>query len=126
LLDSISYRFNKSISEIVLFLNPERKDIVFDKNKARDEYYNLLDKDYNATNSKAKGKNNLKSKALGLLMRKKEKQKTNVEVKDDLEKKGRFFFFISDKVTALLEAKTSEFVRKKLDTYNKLRRKLKL
>jgi hypothetical protein len=51
--------------------------------------------------------------------------KDNVEIKDDLEKRGFKFFFISEKLNTLLENKITQQLRRKLSLYNKIVRKLK-
>lgn len=53
-----------------------------------------------------------------------ENRKTNTEIKNDLEKQGRFFLFISDKLKAQLESRIAQQLRKKLTLYNKIIRKL--
>jgi hypothetical protein len=50
----------------------------------------------------------------------------NNEIKDDLEQRGRKFFFISDKTLNVLENKIARLLRTKLRLYNQVRRKLKL
>jgi hypothetical protein len=55
-----------------------------------------------------------------------ENKKNNIEIKNDLEDQGRKFFFISDKLTALLESKIASELRRKLALYNKIKRSLKL
>ena len=50
--------------------------------------------------------------------------KTNTQINRDLEKQGRKFFFISNKLQALLESKIAAQLRKKLALYNKVVRKL--
>lgn len=54
-----------------------------------------------------------------------ENKKDNVEIKDDLEKAGRKFFFISDKLQAQLESRIAAALKKKLSLYNKIRAKLR-
>jgi len=49
---------------------------------------------------------------------------TNSDIKKSLEEKGRKFFFISNKLQALLESKIAAQLRKKLALYNKVVRKL--
>jgi hypothetical protein len=50
--------------------------------------------------------------------------KDNLEIKKDLEKLGRNFFFISDKLKAQLEARIAAALRRKLSIYRSLRSKL--
>jgi hypothetical protein len=52
-----------------------------------------------------------------------QENKTNIQVKDDLEKRKRKFFFISEKLNTLLTNKISQALRKKLSTYRRLLRK---
>lgn len=52
--------------------------------------------------------------------------KDNVQIKNDLESKGRKFFFISEKLNAQLENRITQALRRKLAQYNRLRRKLSL
>lgn len=51
--------------------------------------------------------------------------KTNVQIKSDLEKKRFRFLFISKKLEAILQSKTISAIRRKLSQYNKLKRFLK-
>ncbi len=51
--------------------------------------------------------------------------KDNLEIKNDLEKRGFRFFFLSDKINLLLENKIAQQLRRKLSLYNKITRKLK-
>lgn len=51
--------------------------------------------------------------------------KDNVEIKNDLEKRGFKFFFISEKLNTLLENVITQQLRRKLSLYNKINRKLK-
>jgi len=53
-----------------------------------------------------------------------ENKKNNQEIKDDLESRGRKFFFISEKLRANLESKIAQSLRKTLSIYNRVRRKL--
>ena len=50
---------------------------------------------------------------------------TNNQVLEDLEKQGRVFFFISQKLQTLLENRIAKELRKKLAVYNKVIRKIK-
>lgn len=51
--------------------------------------------------------------------------KDNVEIKNDLEKRGFKFFFISEKLNTLLENIITQQLRRKLSLYNRITRKLK-
>jgi hypothetical protein len=53
-----------------------------------------------------------------------ENKKNNQEIKDDLEERGRKFFFISQKLQANLESKIAQSLRKTISIYNRVRRKL--
>ena len=53
-----------------------------------------------------------------------ENKSNNNEIKDELESKGRKFFFISEKLKANLESKIAASLRKTLSLYNRVRRKL--
>lgn len=52
--------------------------------------------------------------------------KSNVEIKNELESKGRKFLFISERLKAQLESRITAELRRKLALYNKIRRKLSL
>lgn len=52
-----------------------------------------------------------------------ENLKDNLEIKQDLEKQGRKFFFISEKLEALLQSRILTELRKQLSIYNKIIRK---
>jgi hypothetical protein len=52
-----------------------------------------------------------------------ELKQDNKEIKKDLESRGFKFFFISQKLTILLENKIAQELRRKLSLYNKLLRK---
>lgn len=54
-----------------------------------------------------------------------ENKKNNNEIKDDLETAGRKFFFVSDKLKLNLESKIAASLRKSIQIYNKVKRKLK-
>lgn len=57
---------------------------------------------------------------------KKDKQtKTNKYIMLDLEKRGFKFFFISERVKAILQSKLTKFIRQKLSNYSKIKRSLK-
>lgn len=49
---------------------------------------------------------------------------SNIEVKEDLEKRGFRFFFISKNLSTLLETKIAQQLRQKLSLYNKIIRRL--
>lgn len=51
--------------------------------------------------------------------------KTNNEIKKELESKGFRFFFLSDKISILLENLITKQLRRKLALYNRINRKLK-
>lgn len=51
--------------------------------------------------------------------------KDNVQVKNDLEKRGFKFFFVSEKINTLIENFITKELRRKLSLYNKINRKLK-
>jgi hypothetical protein len=53
-----------------------------------------------------------------------ENKKTNSQINKDLEDRGRFFLFLSDKLKSQLESKLSQLLRKKLSLYNRINRKL--
>lgn len=53
-----------------------------------------------------------------------ENKKSNNQIKDELEERGRRFFFISDKLNTLLTSKIAQQLRRKLSLYNKIVRKL--
>lgn len=52
-----------------------------------------------------------------------ENTKDNLEIKKDLESKGRRFLFLSDRLQILLQNKTAQYLRRQLSIYNKLIRK---
>lgn len=53
-----------------------------------------------------------------------ENLKNNNEIKDDLEARGRKFFFISERLRSNLESKIAASLRKTISIYNRVRRKL--
>lgn len=53
-----------------------------------------------------------------------ENKKSNNQIKDELEERGRRFFFISEKLNTLLTSKIAQQLRRKLSLYNKIVRKL--
>jgi len=61
-----------------------------------------------------------------LFLLKNQKEKTNNEIKNDLEAKGRRFLFISDRLKANLEERIVKELKRRLDLYNKIKRKLSL
>lgn len=122
LLKSIKHRINTALREITLYIDPKRSQY-FDKSLAQKEYDTILDKDRNATNKNAKGKNKLKASAAALLL--KSENKNNVQIKEDLEEKGRKFFFISEKLNKRLTEELTRYIRTKLSAFRKQRRVLK-
>lgn len=53
-----------------------------------------------------------------------ENKKNNNEIKDDLEARGRRFFFISEKLRLNLESRIAKALRRSISLYNKTKRKL--
>lgn len=61
-----------------------------------------------------------------LMLQKPPTNKSNKEIKEDLEKQGRRFLFMSAKLQAQLEKNLTTQIRKQLSLYNKVKRKLSL
>ncbi len=120
LLGAIKYRINQATSEIIIFISDKRTNRIVPDSIIKEKYNQIIDKDNHATNSKRRDPNS-KDKITALFLLKHQKPKTNNEIKDELEDKGRRFFFISDKLKAQLEAKITQQLRRKLDLYNKIR-----
>jgi hypothetical protein len=55
-----------------------------------------------------------------------ENSKDNVEIKKDLESRGRRFLFLSDRLRTNLENRLVKELKRRLDLYNKIKRKLSL
>jgi len=55
-----------------------------------------------------------------------ENSKDNVEIKKDLEAKGRRFLFLSERLRTNLENRLVKELKRRLDLYNKIKRKLSL
>lgn len=53
-----------------------------------------------------------------------ENKKNNNEIKDDLEARGRKFFFVSEKLKLNLESRIAKALRRSLSLFNKINRKL--
>lgn len=53
-----------------------------------------------------------------------ENLKNNNEIKEDLEARGRRFFFISEKLKLNLESRIAKALRRSISLYNKINRKL--
>ncbi len=128
LLNSIQYAVNTSAKTIKFFLNDYRYKLLKPTKAQANQFYNTeLDKDHNFSNSKflsEKGLNNKnidkglnkkqalqnKSKAYFMLSNQKD-EKTNNEIKDDLLKRGRRFFFLSYDLATKVENNLATFIR---------------
>lgn len=142
LLNSIKYALNTASGNIKFYLNDYRYNLIKPTKDQAQQYYNtMLDKDRNFSNNKylsemglstktidkglaKKEREQLKSQAYWMLVNSKEKNKTNNQIKDDLEAKGRKFFFISqDVITQVENQLTRWFKREKANLIKKYLKK---
>jgi len=125
LLGAIKHKVNSAASEIIIYLTDNRRNRKIPDSIIQEMYDGIIDKDRNATNSKRKDPK-VKDKLIALFLLKNQKEKTNNEIKNDLEAKGRRFLFISDRLKANLEERIVKELKRRLDLYNKIKRKLSL
>jgi hypothetical protein len=116
LLSAVRSKSVSASSQIIIFLNAARKKI---KKPTKENIKEIA-------KSKPKKKRSYYY-AIGTLMNQsKDENKSNVDIKNDLEKQGRRFLFLSDKLQAMLEAKLREQLSKQLSLYKRVRRRLSL
>jgi len=125
LLGAIKHKVNSAASEIIIYLSDNRRNRKIPDSIVQEMYDGIIDKDRNATNSKRKNPK-IKDKLTAIFLLKNQKDKTNNEIKNDLEAKGRRFLFISDRLKANLEERIVKELKRRLDLYNKIKRKLSL
>lgn len=125
LLSAIKHKTNSATAEIIIFLTENRRNRKIPDSIIKEKYNEIIDKDRNATNSKRKDPK-VKDKLTALFLLKNQKEKTNNEIKNDLEAKGRRFLFLSDRLKANLEERIVKELKRRLDLYNKIKRKLSL
>lgn len=116
LLSSIKSRADAAGSAIIIFLKPFR--------------YKLLPPSKDNINTLAAKKPKSKRghyHAIGaLILKSPPKETDNNKIKEDLESQGRNFLFMSTKLQLKLEKNITSQIRKQLDLYNKIKRKLSL
>jgi hypothetical protein len=125
LLGAIKHKVNSAASEIIIYLTDNRRNRKIPDSIIQEMYDGIIDKDRNATNSKRKNPK-VKDKLTAIFLLKNQKDKTNNEIRKDLEDKGRRFMFLSDRLKATLEARLVKELKRRLAIYNKIRRKLSL
>lgn len=125
LLSAIKHKTNSATTEIIIFLTENRRNRKIPDSIIKEKYNEIIDKDRNATNSKRKDPK-VKDKLTALFLLKNQKDKTNNEIKEDLEAKGRRFLFLSDRLKTTLENRLVKELKRRLDLYNKIKRKLSL
>lgn len=111
LLDSLRHKVQQGLA--VIYLYDPRK---LPSKKTRSELIKGTKFDGSKQNKKLLGI------AASYLAKPKE-SKTNTQVKNDLEKIKRKFFFVSEKLNTLLTNKISQMLRRKLSTYRRFIRK---
>lgn len=125
LLGAIKHKVNSAASEIIIYLSDNRRNRKIPDSIIQEMYDGIIDKDRNATNSKRKNPK-VKDKLTAIFLLKNQKDKTNNEIKKDLEDKGRRFMFLSDRLKTTLENRLVKELKRRLDLYNKIKRKLSL
>jgi hypothetical protein len=116
LLSSIKNRTVAASSEIIIFLMAGRTKL----RKPTIEQIKQIAK------TKSKKKQSIYYAIGTLIANSKDENKTNVQIKNDLEDQGRKFLFMSAKLQTLLENKITTQIRKQLTLYNNIKRKLSL
>jgi hypothetical protein len=114
LLSSIKNKSDAATAQIIIFLKEGR-------NKLKKP---TLDQIKEIAKSKPKKKQGFYYAIGHLMMQAKDENKNNTEIKNDLEKQGRKFLFMSDKLQTMLEVKLRQQIAKQLSLYNKVKRKL--
>ena len=125
LLGAIKHKVNSAASEIIIYLTDNRRNRKIPDSIIQEMYDGIIDKDRNATNSKRKNPK-VKDKLTAIFLLKNQKDKTNNEIRKDLEDKGRRFMFLSDRLKATLEARLVKELKRRLAIYGKIKRKLSL
>lgn len=125
LLGAIKHKVNSAASEIIIYLSDNRRNRKIPDSIIQEMYDGIIDKDRNATNSKRKNPK-VKDKLTAIFLLKNQKDKTNNEIRKDLEDKGRRFMFLSDRLKTTLENRLVKELKRRLDLYNKIKRKLSL
>lgn len=125
LLGAIKHKVNSAASEIIIYLSDNRRNRKIPDSIIQEMYDGIIDKDRNATNSKRKNPK-VKDKLTAIFLLKNQKDKTNNEIRKDLEDKGRRFMFLSDRLKATLEARLVKELKRRLAIYDKIKRKLSL
>lgn len=126
LLNSISFKINQTKSQITYYLKDYRSKLQpLTKAERTQRYHQILDKDHNATNANRKDpKDKYRLSAL-FLTSKPQKEKTNTEIKRELEQRGFRFFFLSESLQAQLQNRIKQAFRRKLSNFKKLSKLLK-
>jgi hypothetical protein len=114
LLSSIKNKSDTAAAQIIIFLKEGR-------NKLKKPTLNQIKE---IAKSKPKKKQGFYYAIGHLMMQSKDENKNNTEIKNDLEKQGRKFLFMSDKLQTMLEVKLRQQIAKQLSLYNKVKRKL--
>lgn len=125
LLGAIKHKVNSTASEIIIYLSDNRRNRKIPDSIIQEMYDGIIDKDRNATNSKRKNPK-IKDKLTAIFLLKNQKDKTNNEIRKDLEAKGRKFMFLSERLKVTLENRLVKELKRRLSIYNKIKRKLSL
>jgi hypothetical protein len=112
LLNSLRHKIQQGLA--VIYLYDPRKSPV--QNKTRAQIIKGTKFDGSKNNKKLLG-------IAASYLAQPQESKTNTQVKNDLEKIKRKFFFVSEKLNTLLTNKISQMLRRKLSTYRRLLRK---
>ena len=124
LLKAINFKVDLVKSTVTIYLTDLRyKLLPLSKNEAIVQYNTIIDRDNNATNAKRKDPRD-EARISGIaLASKQQDEKTNRQIKRELEQRDRRFLFISDTVNALLESNLGKELRRRISIYNKIKRK---
>lgn len=116
LLDSIRHKIDTTSANITLFLVNTRKK------------YKQITKESisRAASKKSKSKRGAYYALGNVILQEKQTEKSNTQIMNDLESQGRKFLFMSVKVKAQLEKNITRHIRKQLQLFNRIRRKLSL
>jgi hypothetical protein len=116
LLGAIRNKFDSASATIIIFLNNSR-------NKLQPPTKESINK---VAASKSKSKRGGYYAIGNLILNNPQKNKTNNQIKSDLEDQGRKFLFMSAKLKIQLEKNITSQLRKQLTLFNKIKRKLSL
>lgn len=124
LLESLRYKVSQAARLITVYLDNERYKLLPISKSEAEQY--RVEKFYTKTGKRKKSSERDKTIAIAInLAMKPQENKTNNQIKEDLEKDGFRFFFYSKRVTAILESKLKAMLQRRLATYQKIKRSLK-